>query len=136
MIAFSKKKAKRKRDEESILLSEMMRLQSKLQTSYGDSLKTELKNKIQAFLNCGVKTRRTIVCSRARWNEHIFILGYLKDSNAAEHFVDSDMFLRSDSSIPVHSKTCALTFIFQVLWCQIVRYLSLCTSTLCIMTHR
>ena len=32
LIAFSKKKAKRKRDEESILLSEMMRLQTKLQT--------------------------------------------------------------------------------------------------------
>ena len=32
-IAFSKKKAKRKRDEESILLSEMMRLQIKLQAS-------------------------------------------------------------------------------------------------------
>ena len=41
-IAFSKKKAKRKRDEESILLSQMMRLQTKLQTSYSDSLKTEL----------------------------------------------------------------------------------------------
>ena len=37
-IAFSKKKAKRKRDEESILLSEMMRLQTKLQTSYRDFL--------------------------------------------------------------------------------------------------
>lgn len=32
-IAFSKKKAKRKRDDESILLSEMMRLQTKLQAS-------------------------------------------------------------------------------------------------------
>ena len=31
-IAFSKKKAKRKRDEESILLTEMRRLQTKLQT--------------------------------------------------------------------------------------------------------
>ena len=31
-IAFSEKKAKRKRDEESIILTEMMRLQSKLQT--------------------------------------------------------------------------------------------------------
>ena len=42
-IAFSKKKAQRKCDEESILLSEMMRLQTKLQTSNSDSLKTELK---------------------------------------------------------------------------------------------
>ena len=41
--AFSKKKAKRKRDEESTILSEMMRLQTKLQTSYGDSPKTELE---------------------------------------------------------------------------------------------
>jgi len=37
-IAFSKKKATRKSDEESILLSEMTRLQTKLQTSYIDSL--------------------------------------------------------------------------------------------------
>ena len=41
--AFSKKKAKQKRDEESTLLSEMTRLQTKLQTLYSDSLKTELK---------------------------------------------------------------------------------------------
>ena len=42
-IAFSKKKSQRKRDEESILLSEMMILQTKLQASYSDSLKTELE---------------------------------------------------------------------------------------------
>ena len=35
------------------------------------------------------------------------ILGYLKDSNAAEQSVDSD----SDSSIAVRCKTCTLTFI-------------------------
>lgn len=57
MIAFSKKKAKRKRDEESTLLSEMMRLQTKLQTSYSDSLKTELE-RIKSKLSkiAGVKT--------------------------------------------------------------------------------
>ena len=70
-MAFSKNKAKRKRDEESILLSEMMRLQNKLQTSYSDSLKTELE-KIKSKLSkiAGVKTRGTIVRSRARWYEH------------------------------------------------------------------
>ena len=41
-IAFAKKKAKRKRDEESALLSEIIKLQTKLQTSYSDSLKAEL----------------------------------------------------------------------------------------------
>ena len=70
-IAFSKKKAKRKRDEESILLSEMMRLQTNLQASYSDSLKTELE-RIKSKLSkiAGIKTRGTIVRSRARWYEH------------------------------------------------------------------
>ena len=67
-IAFSKKKAKRKRDEESILLSEMMRLQTKLQTSHTDSLKTELeRTKFKLSKIAGIKTRGTIVRSRARW---------------------------------------------------------------------
>ena len=70
-IAFSKKKAKRKRDEESILLSEMMRLQTKLQASYNDSLKTELERiKFKLSKIAGIKTRGTIVRSRARWYEH------------------------------------------------------------------
>ena len=70
-IAFSKKKAKRKRDEESILLSEMMRLQIILQASYSDSLKTELERiKFKLSKIAGIKTRRTIVRSRARWYEH------------------------------------------------------------------
>ena len=42
-IAFSKNKAKRNRDEESTLLSEMMRLQIQLQASYSDSLKSDLE---------------------------------------------------------------------------------------------
>lgn len=54
-IAFSKKKAKRERDEESILLSKMMRLQTKLQTSYSDRAG---ENKIQAFENCGYQNTR------------------------------------------------------------------------------
>ena len=70
-IAFSKKKAKRKRDEELLLLSEMMRLQTKLQTSYSDSLKTELeRTKRKLSKIAGIKTRGTIVRSRARWYEH------------------------------------------------------------------
>ena len=54
-IAFSKKKAKRERDEESILLSEMMRLRTKLQTSYSDRAG---ENKIQAFENCVYQNKR------------------------------------------------------------------------------
>ena len=58
-IAFSEKKAKRKRDEESILLSAMMRLQTKLQTSYSDFLKTELE-RIKSKLSkiAGIKTEK------------------------------------------------------------------------------
>ena len=59
---------KKKRDEESILLSEMMKLQTKLQTSYSDSLKTELERiKFKLSKIAGIKTRGTIVRSRARW---------------------------------------------------------------------
>ena len=70
-IAFSKMKAKRKREEESTLLSEMMRLQTQLQASYSDSLKSELeriKSKLSKIVES--KTRGTIVRSRARWYEH------------------------------------------------------------------
>ena len=70
-IAFSKKKAKEKRDEESVLLSEMMRLQTKLQTSYSDSLNTELeRTKFKLSKIASIKTRGTIVRSRARWYEY------------------------------------------------------------------
>ena len=69
--AFSKKKAKQKRDEESILLSEMMKLQTKLRTSYSDSLKAELERiKFNLSKIVDIKTRGTIVRSRARWYEH------------------------------------------------------------------
>ena len=70
-IAFAKKKAKRKRDEESVLLSEMIKLQTKLQTSYSDSLKAKLERiKLKLSKIVGIKTRGTIVRSRARWYEH------------------------------------------------------------------
>ena len=45
-IAFSKMKAKQKRDEESVLLSEIMRLQTELHTSYSDRAR---EIKMQAF---------------------------------------------------------------------------------------
>ena len=70
-IKFSKKKAKRKRDEEIALLSEMTKIQTELQTSYSDSLKIELdrvKSKLSKIAT--VRTRGTIVRSRARWYEH------------------------------------------------------------------
>ena len=70
-IAFEKKKAKRKRDEETALLSEMIKLQTKLQTSYSDSLKAELERiKFKLLKIVGIKTRGTIVRRRTRWYEH------------------------------------------------------------------
>ena len=70
-IAFTKKKAKQNRDEESALLSEMIKLQTKLQTSYTDSLKAELERiKFKLSKIAGIKTRGTIVRNRARWYEH------------------------------------------------------------------
>ena len=70
-IAFSKNKAKRNRDEESTLLSEMMRLQIQLQASYSDSLKSDLeRTKSKPYKIVESKTRGTIVRSRARWYEH------------------------------------------------------------------
>ena len=55
-IAFSKKKAKRKRDEESILMSEM-KLQTKLRTSYSDSLQAKLeRKKFKLSKIVGIKT--------------------------------------------------------------------------------
>ena len=49
----------------------MMKLQTKLQTSYSDSLKTDLERiKFKLSKIAGIKTRGTIVHSRARWYEH------------------------------------------------------------------
>ena len=61
-------------------------------------------------------------------------LVYLKDSNAAAHSVDSDIFQSSDSSICA-LQDLTLTFIF-LTHCQIVGNLSLYASTSCAMTHR
>ena len=58
---------------------------------------------------------------------HYLKLAYLKDSNAAAHSVDSDIFQGSDSS---RCKTYFLKY------CQIEGYLSLYSSTPCAMTHR
>ena len=56
---------------------------------------------------------------------------YLKDSNAAAHSVESDIFQSSDSSI------CALQDLTYFLkHCQIVGNLSLYASTSCVMRHR
>ena len=60
-IPFSKKKAKRKCDEESILLLEMIKLQTKLQTSYSDSLNAELERmKFKLSKIVGIKTQGTM----------------------------------------------------------------------------
>ena len=70
-IRFSKRKAKSKRDEECALLSEMIKLQCKLQTKYSDSLRSELERiKTKLSKIASVKTRGTIIRSRARWYEH------------------------------------------------------------------
>ena len=70
-IQFSKKKEKSRRDEESALLLEMITVQCKLQTEYRDSLRSELE-RIKSKLTkiASVKTRGTIIRSRARWYEH------------------------------------------------------------------
>ncbi len=70
-IQFSKKKAISKRDEESALLSEMTKLQCKLQTEYSDSPKSDLERiKSKLARIASVKTRGTIIRSRVRWYEH------------------------------------------------------------------
>ena len=70
-IKFSEKKAKSKRDEESALLSEMIKLQCKLQTEHSDSLRSELERiKTKLSKIASVKTHGTIIRSRARWYEH------------------------------------------------------------------
>ena len=64
------KKAKSKRDEEYALLSGMIKLQCKLQTEYNDSLRSELERiKTKLSKIASVKTRGTIIRSRARWYE-------------------------------------------------------------------
>ena len=70
-IKFSKEKAKQKCNEEKALLSEMTKIQIKLQTSYSDSLKSDME-KIKSKLSriASVKTRGAIVRSRTRWYEH------------------------------------------------------------------
>ena len=57
-IAYSKKKTTRKRHKESILLSEMMKLRTKLQKSYGDSLKAELERKFQLSKIAGMQVSK------------------------------------------------------------------------------
>lgn len=70
-IKFSKKKAKIKRDEESVLLSELIKLQSKLQTAYSESLRIDIERiKTKLSKIASVKTRGTIIRSRVRWYEY------------------------------------------------------------------
>ena len=68
---YSKKKARCRRDEESALSSEIIKLQCMLQTAYSDSLKSELERiKTKLSKIASMKTRGTIIRSRARWYEH------------------------------------------------------------------
>jgi len=70
-IKFSKKKAKIKRDEESALLSEMIKLQHKLQTAYSESLRIDIERiKTKLSKIASVKTRGTIIRSRVSWYEY------------------------------------------------------------------
>ena len=70
-ISFSKKKAKRKQDKKSILLSEMMRLQTKLQALYNNSRKSELeRKKFKPSKIASIRTWGRITRSRAPWYKH------------------------------------------------------------------
>ena len=70
-IKFLKKKAKIKRDEESALLSEMIKLQRKLQTAYSESLRIDIERiKTKLSKIASVKTRGIIIRSRVRWYEY------------------------------------------------------------------
>jgi len=69
-IKFSKKTAKSKHDEESALLSEMIKLQCKLQTTYSDSLSEIERIKTKLSKIASIKTCGTIIRSRACWYEH------------------------------------------------------------------
>ena len=61
-VKFSKRKAKSKREEECALLSEMIKLQCKLQTEYSDSLRSKLERiKTKLSKIASVKTRGTII---------------------------------------------------------------------------
>ena len=70
-IKYSKRKAKKKRDEEKALQTKLIDIQNKLQVNYNESDKTEM-DKLKAKLSRieAIKTEGTIVRSRARWYEH------------------------------------------------------------------
>ena len=70
-IKFLKKKAKIKRDEESALLSEMIKLQRKLQTAFSESLRIDIERiKTKLSKIASIKIRGTIIRSRVCWNEY------------------------------------------------------------------
>jgi len=67
---------------------------------------------------------------------YTLLLAYLKDSNAAAHSVDSDIFQSSDSSRSIFAlQDLTLTFISKAL-SNLGENLSLYASTSCVMTHR
>ena len=72
-IKYSKRKAKKKRDEETALQTKLTSIQNKLQINYNESDKIEM-DKLKARLSRieAIKTQGTIeiVRSRARWYEH------------------------------------------------------------------
>ena len=70
-IKYSKRKAKKKSDEEKALQTKLIDIQNKLQVNYNESDKIEM-DKLKAKLSRieAIKTEGTIVRSRAQWYEH------------------------------------------------------------------
>ena len=70
-IKYSKRKAKKKSNEEKALQTKLIDIQNKLQVNYNESDKIEM-DKLKAKLSRieAIKTEGTIVRSRARWYEH------------------------------------------------------------------
>lgn len=70
-INYSKRKAKRVRDEEAALQMDLINIQNRLQATYSECDKVEmdrLKSKLAKITDA--KTQGSIVRSRARWYEH------------------------------------------------------------------
>ena len=70
-IKYSKRKARKKRDEETSLQTGLINIQNKLQANYNEDDKIKM-DKLKAKLSKieALKTQGTIVRSRARWYEY------------------------------------------------------------------
>lgn len=85
---FSKNKAKRKRDKESVLLSEMMKLQTKLQTTHSNSDKTELEN-IKTKLRHGPQSSEAKHAGTSMTTEKVYFLNKEKPNQTTKHILNN-----------------------------------------------